>query len=124
MIAPKSILEDVKSLLRLPPSTSTEVRKRTILSRSYYAAFHHVQKHPVSRGFKGRSEDVGVHRSLLRHLRASGDRDTLYAAHLLGSLYEWRIIADYRLDQGLRAGIEQTCAEDAEAILDEVLPLG
>jgi hypothetical protein len=48
MIRPTDILAEGKALLALPASQRTEVRRRTIISRAYYAAFHFLRSHPCA----------------------------------------------------------------------------
>ncbi|MBI1207051.1 MAG: hypothetical protein GC191_07145 [Azospirillum sp.] len=123
MITARDILSETADLLRLPKSTRTEARRRTIICRSYYAAYHHLRGHPIGQGFVKKPEErTGMHRAFLNYLERSTDRRIIRAQKMLNNLYDWRIRADYRLNIAIPNDIEQRCFEDAESLVDDLLP--
>ena len=118
MTTPAEILHEAKVLLN--GDVLTEVRRRTIVGRCYYAAFNHVQDHDSARGSQ-REEGEGVHGALIRHLVSSGDSNIRYAGKKLRSLLKARIKADYHLDHPVDRGEETVAYEDADEIMNEIL---
>ena len=99
MISADQMLDDVRQLLNVVPH---EARKRTIMSRAYYAAYHFLLKHACCRTYV-RTPGVGSHRDLLNFLGRSPELNVRHAASVLGDLYARRITADYRIDNHILA---------------------
>lgn len=123
-VSPVDILDEARALLALPRSQRTEARRRTIISRAYYAAYHHLLKHPEVRGFRSaRTAGKGMHTQFLDYLSGAGDRNVLHAAAILRKLRELRVAADYHLDKRLAARSETQALEDAAAMIEDILPI-
>ena len=123
MITARDLLLEAKHLLALPQSTRTETRRRTIISRSYYAAYHHLQAHEIGERYRrSGTEKTGMHRAFLNYLGSIRDPDVNYAHRILNDLYEWRVRADYWLRYTVPVGTDQQCWEDAETLMLEILP--
>ncbi len=118
MTTPTDILHEAKILL--DAGVVTEVRRRTIIGRCYYAAFSHVRGHDSAKGFQ-REEDQGVHGALIRHLVSSDDSNIRYAGRKLRGLYQARIKADYYIEHPVDRGEEMVAYEDADEIMNEIL---
>ncbi len=118
MTTPAEILHEAKVLLS--GDVLTEVRRRTIIGRCYYAAFNHVRDHDSARGFQ-REEGEGVHRALIRHLVRSDDTNNRYGGKKLRGLLRARIKADYHLENPVDRGEETVAYEDAGEIMNEIL---
>lgn len=117
MISADQMLDDVRQLLNVVPH---EARKRTIMSRAYYAAYHFLLKHACCRTYV-RTPGVGSHRDLLNFLGRSPELNVRHAASVLGDLYARRITADYRIDNHILEGLEKRCVEDAAEVIEEIL---
>ncbi len=118
MTTPAEILHEAKVLLN--GGVLTEVRRRTIIGRCYYAAFNHVRNHDSARGFQ-REEGEGVHGALVRYLVGLDDSNLRYAAKKLRGLFHARIKADYDLELPVDRGEEMVAYEDADEIMNEIL---
>lgn len=117
MITPLELLQDAQELLRVVPH---EGRRRTVISRAYYAAFHFVRSHPCCDEFT-RNRSTGMHRDLLNYLETSPEPNVQYAADLLQSLYVQRIAADYQLGYDILRNAPAACVEQATYIIEETL---
>ena len=118
MTTPTDILHEAK--IFLDARVLTEVRRRTIIGRCYYAAFNHVRGHDSAKGFQ-REEGEGVHRALIRHLVSSDGPNIRYAGKKLRGLFQARIKADYHLEHPVARGDEMVAYEDADEIMNEIL---
>ena len=117
MITPEEMLLDARQLLNVVPH---EGRRRTVISRAYYAAFHFLNQHPCCNQYE-RTSGRGTHQDLLEYLGSSPEPNVQSAAELLQSLYTRRIEADYRLSNHVLRGTEVHCVEDAAYIIEETL---
>ena len=123
MISAQDILDEAKQLLALPRSRRTEARCRTIIARSYYAAYHHMIAHEVGRGYRrSKDETVGMHRAFIDFLKRAPDPEIAEAGWILHRLHRNRITADYKLHGTIPDGTEQQCWEDAENLIVELFP--
>ena len=118
MITPAKILHEAKALLN--GDVQTEVRRRTIIGRCYYAAFNHVRIHNSAKGFR-REEGKGVHGALIRYLASSDDSNVRYAGKKLRGLFQARTKADYHLEYPVDRGEEMVAYVDADEIMNEIL---
>lgn len=120
MTDPTDLLRDVERLVELPVQERDDARRRTLISRAYYAAFHHVRAiadyADVQQGADARTA-TGMHRRFLDWLKKQSDpRLNRYGALLL-RLYDHRITADYRLGRPIQPGAELAAVSKARTIL-------
>jgi|GEM_PF-2182191 len=121
MIRPSDILAEGRALLALPASQRTEARRRTIISRAYYAAFHFLRAHPCSQDYrKSGNTAAGMHRQFITFLATQSDRRVVYAADLLKTIYENRVMADYHIGRDILPDLERRSVEDADYIMCEI----
>lgn len=116
MTTPQDLLDDCRQLLHVVHS---DARRRTIISRAYYAAYHFLFAHPCTRPYVPRT-DVGMHRAFHEFLQNSTDRNVQYAASILCAMYVLRIQADYRIQAIMPRNVERNCVEDAAEIIEEI----
>lgn len=116
-VLPEEILKDAAVLLKAP---GTEARRRTAISRSYYAALHFLRGHQCATGYRDTPEK-SIHRGLVRYLAGSNDAAVLHAARLLQRLRALREVADYDLGANVSVAVAQECIEDAFEVIDEAL---
>lgn len=117
MIKPVEILRDAE---QLASGITTEARRRTVLSRCYYASLHYLKSHPCAAEFHDRT-DRSIHRSLVQYLAQSRDRTVLHCANLLIRLRNGREIADYSLGGTVTPAMAEESLEDASEIIEEAL---
>ena len=117
MITPEQMLEDAQQLLNVVPH---EGRRRTIISRAYYAAYHFLLEHPCCADFV-RPLGKGTHSALLKFLSESREPNVQHTAAILTDLYGRRIEADYRPHMHVLRNSESDCVEDATYIMEETL---
>ena len=118
MTTPTDILREAKILLN--GDVQTEVRRRTIIGRCYYAAFNHVKGHDSAKDFQ-RDKGESVHAALIRHLVRSNIYNIRYAGNKLRGLFRARIKADYHLENPVDRGEETVAYEDADEIMNDIL---
>ncbi len=118
MISPEDLLDEAKALLGL--ATSSEARRRTIIGRAYYAAFHFLRSHECCKHYQ-EERGLGTHRNLINYLSESRSLNVLFAARILNSLYSYRCRADYMLNMDIERGLERRAVEDTEDIFNEAL---
>jgi hypothetical protein len=114
---PADILRDAE---QLSGAITTEARRRTILSRAYYAALHYLKLHPCAAEFRDRP-GRSIHRSLVEHLAQSKNRSVTHCARLLIRLRGRRELADYYLGDTITAAMAEEALEDAREIIEEAL---
>lgn len=125
MIEPLTILGEAKLLLASPAVGISEIRQRTIISRAYYAAFHHLRVHPRLARYRRRDESgVGMHKDFVDFLCRAGDRELVHVGRVLGKLHRQRIHADYWLDKDLNRDAARLCVQDAEYVCHDLLTEG
>lgn len=119
MLQPLAIYEEADKICR---AANCEAEYRTAASRAYYAAFHHVMKHPRLADFKP-SHSGDDHRDLIEHLKRSKDGQ-LYrlGVNFLARLRAIRNHADYDLDITFTKGMADEALERATEIIFEFLP--
>lgn len=117
MTEPAEILRDAE---QLAGAAMTEARRRTILSRSYYAALHYLWKHPCAAEFR-KEKERSIHRGLVQHLVQSNNRSVIHCARLLARLRSRRELADYHLADTVTAAMVEKSIEDAGEIIEEAL---
>ncbi|WP_428247640.1 HEPN domain-containing protein [Ferrovibrio sp.] len=114
-VSPLEILADAQTLrVNL---VSSEARRRSILSRTYYAAFHQAISIAGENGFRREKNGEGIHQQLIGFLRRQTKSSLRQLGCDLDSLYTKRIQADYYLN----ITIEKHDAEDSLLVAQEVL---
>ena len=123
MITPFDILDEAKALLDLPPETRTEARRRTIIGRCYYAAYQHLSSHEIAKDYcRTPGQNVGMHKSFLDYLKRVKRPDVYNAVRVLEFLRRWRTTADYHLKDSIDDALEETCWNQANKLMSEILP--
>ena len=117
MTEPVEILRDAEQLAL---AATTEARRRTVLSRSYYAALHYLWAHPCAAEFS-RQKERSIHRDLVQYLAQSSNRSVVHCAQLLIRLRGRRELADYHLGDTITAAMAEESIEDAGEIIEEAL---
>ena len=119
MSSPQALLDDAKALNAALAKSAA--RRRTIISRCYYATFHYLQSHECGSSFTtDQSGRGGIHRQFITYLAESAELNVVYAAKKLQGIYAWRIRADYRLDEVIPRGQEVFCIEDAGEVFNDI----
>lgn len=88
------MVADAESLLT-EPSELTPARIRTIISRSYYAAYHACLEYAERQGYIRRPNAGGVHEQLLGFMMAKAGSLEYKLGKRLMSLRDRRVKADY-----------------------------
>lgn len=114
-------LNEAKNLMKI--GIAQEIRRRTTISRAYYAAYHHTLAEATRLGYRfdpaGRK---GRHEHLLSYLEASGNVDWVAAAGILRNLKVSRTTADYHLVSTVSAPMVKQTIEDVEYVMADLLP--
>lgn len=120
MTKPKDFLREAKALSIGP---TTEMRRRTIINRAYYAAYHYVMSHPCVKGFAVYREKVnmGHHKALTEFLSQSQDSTIQHVSGLLRTLFSRRRKADYVLARPISQSEAEDSVELAEELIEGVL---
>lgn len=121
MISPNDLLSDARHLTGA--GALSEARRRTILSRCYYAAYHHLRGHSCARSFDEYAPgNTGMHKRFITYLAKHTDSQVRLAGARLSSLYSLRLRADYRIGLTIIPGAVEDALADAEEILFEIFP--
>jgi hypothetical protein len=119
LVTPEEMLADVGQLLAVP---ATEARRRTILSRCYYAAFHFMSARPETTGFSVRPGiGQGTHRQFIDYIKRHRDPKVARVGGILGALYFRRILADYQPERDVTNRLAVESMEDAKEIILDAL---
>jgi hypothetical protein len=126
MMIPADILTDAKIL---NDGATSEARRRAVVSRAYYAVYHHILSQPWAKEFTdelrrsrqqakaaGRNAP-GAHSLLVRWLAKHPNRTLKYAGAQLDDLKGWRVVADYYLLDP----IAQFYSANAIKLADEII---
>lgn len=114
-------LREAKNLVKM--GQGQEIRRRTTVSRAYYAAYHHALSEAARCGYRfDPAAKKGRHEHLYTHLEDSGNPDWIAAADILRYLRSLRTTADYHLEQAVSAPIVRQTIESAEYVMGELLP--
>ena len=116
-ITPADLLAETRELL---VGSANEVRRRTVASRAYYAAFHASRRFAATLGYEQR-RDRGVHGQLIRFLANRQERWIRGCARRLRRLRDLRTKADYQLEIRFPFGIAQDAVEDAIEIMEDIV---
>lgn len=130
MITSNHLLLEARSLLE---NAHLEQRRRSAMSRAYYAAFHAVKGHvcakEIAREIAYRQADAekkgnrppGGHSLLINALCASGDKQLSYIGSQLSILYERRVVADYKLYKDVGLDVAEDTVHTAEELIEGTL---
>ncbi len=120
MTKPKDFLREAKALSSGP---ATDMRRRTIVNRAYYAAYHYVMLHPCVKGFAAfrKNANMGSHTALIEFLSQSQDSTIQYVSGLLRTLFNRRRKADYVLAASISQSEAEDSVESAEELIEGVL---
>lgn len=120
MTLPDDLFQDAERLAEVAVARSDDARRRTILSRAYYAAYHHVRRR-VGAQPPGRGEG-GMHRRYLNWLAASDDEARQRVGRMLDRLYRNRLHADYDLSRPIPSGGELYALTEARRVRAATAP--
>jgi len=121
VIGPDDLLEEARELAKT--ARSREVRRRSAMSRAYYAAFHRADEAARSAGYRfDASEGAGSHVHLLAFLARLPDPGARTAARSLKTLKKQRVLSDYQLAEDISMHMVEQVIEQAEYLLTELLP--
>jgi uncharacterized protein (UPF0332 family) len=105
---PKEFIKISKEL----KTGSTEAHYRSIINRSYYGAFGYIRERlPIY------ADGISVHREVLRFLKYSPKTNDNEAGKKLESLFNQRIVADYKYNIEIKEFICKDAISEAEAII-------
>ncbi|MEQ8964418.1 MAG: hypothetical protein RID91_01215 [Azospirillaceae bacterium] len=125
MTTPFDILADARRATAIDTAERDEARRRTIVSRAYYAAYHQMRRIAGSADLDGpRQRSTGIHRSFITFLIRSDDLTLARLGRRLDRLYDARIKADYRLDRPVQPGQELGALKDAERLIEAATAAG
>lgn len=99
-----------------------EARRRTIVGRAYYAAFHRVLAAAVAHGHK--SAGFQAHARLIEFCLNNKRSEFRTAGAELRALRTLRVHADYGLTKSILIDEVEECLERMEAIFEEMQSLG
>lgn len=123
-VTPGDLLAEAKALR--VAARSSEARRRTIVGRAYYAAYHSLLIAALALGYEyGRENNrpSGRHENLIDWaMRQSSVHDLRIAAERLRALKPWRHKADYALDAEVSFSHAESCVAMAQALIDDLAP--
>lgn len=123
MITANDLLLEAKSLL---VDTDLESRRRSAMSRAYYAAYHAVNAQPFAKSvsveiayrqkeaLERGNNPPGSHSFLIKSLKESKNKKVSYAGSRLSTLYERRIFADYKILKDIEAALAEETVSMAQ----------
>lgn len=115
-VRPTDILREARDLFS---DNAQEVRYRTVVSRAYYAAFHHTKSYAETQGFKG-NKGRSIHRDIINFLAGHKNADNRYRSHRLDQLRNLRNRADYRLEMNFGTPMAEDALNDAAEIVGDI----
>lgn len=118
MIDAKDIVDD--AIDALGSAKTSEARQRTVASRAYYAAYHFLLSHPCGQPFASGTlaKKGGLHRDFIYWLYRSKEPAVVNVAAKLDSLFDNRIIADYKIGIRFSSSLAQDAIDTACEIID------
>lgn len=123
-VTPGDLLAEAKALR--VAARGSETRRRTMVGRAYYAAYHSLLAAAKKVGYqygKDNNRPPGRHENLIDWaIRRSADNDHKIAAERLRSLKAWRHRADYTLDAEVSFSHAENCLAMAQALIDDLAP--
>ncbi len=121
MISADDLLAEAADLM--VTADGREVRCRTVVSRSYYAAFHRASAWACANGYVfDESHGTGMHAHLIRWLWRRPEPRFREISRLLRVMKDRRTTADYRLSATVTMADAVQTARDAKRLLTSLLP--
>lgn len=123
-VTPDDLLAEAKALAAA--ARASEARRRTVIGRAYYAAYHALLQAVQAKGYVYETKQkrpAGHHENLIHwceHLQ--GDPDLKQSARRLLTMKKDRVSADYKLHVRLNYDLMQAVLEDAEALVSDLIP--
>lgn len=116
----KVLLAEAESLK--PAIHSSEARRRTIVGRAYYAAYHAVLEKARCAGYSRSPQTPSVHADLIHWTkRQAGNLTLRTAGQLLETLRRRRVRADYYLSVQITPDEARDSLQQATFLIDDVL---
>lgn len=116
MIVASDLAREARDLLNA--ARANEARRRTVVSRAYYAGYHHVRSMAAEAGWRfNRQEGKGIHQHLIGWLSDHSDGGMRHVGSLMQSLLLVRRLADYQLEQSVTWEQAVDAVERAEELL-------
>lgn len=123
-VTPGDLLAEAKALR--VAARGSEARRRTIVGRAYYAAYHSLLIAAQALGYRYSKENnrpPGSHENLIDWaMRQSSTHDLRIAAERLRALKHWRRKADYTLDIDVSFSNAEYCLATAQAVINDLAP--
>jgi hypothetical protein len=121
MILPTDLLSEARSLASA--ARNNETRRRTVVGRAYYAAFHALLDAVSATGYNypRNADPPGRHEHLIAWSMAHSDADIVTAAGLLQELKFFRRRADYALESHLNYTDMVDVLEKVAYLFEELL---
>lgn len=123
-VTPGDLLAEAKALR--VAARGSEARRRTIVGRAYYAAYHSLLIAAQALGYRYSKENnrpPGRHENLIDWaMRHSSTNDLRIAAERLRALKPLRHRADYALDIEVSFSHTENCLAMAQALIDDLAP--
>ncbi|CAK0779402.1 putative HEPN domain-containing protein [Azospirillaceae bacterium] len=117
-VKPQSFLEEARSLAE--PESTNEIRHRTSINRSYYAAYHHLLETAKRSGFKPPS--FSAHAALIEWMMLeSSDGRHKKAGKTLREMKKLRVNADYALSSQITHIDTLECLKKASHLIEKLL---
>ena len=118
MIDAKDIIDD--AIDALASGTTSEARQRAVTSRANYAAYHFLLTHACGQPFASGTTGSkgGLHRMFIAWLYQSKDPAVVNVVTKLDSLFDDRVIADYRIGSRFPSKLAQDAVDTTCEILD------
>lgn len=92
MIGPNDLLAEAQLLAK---GSLGPARRRTVVSRAYYAAYHFLMLSPAAEAFRPQQgAGEGSHRQFIRFLTTHPNATVKFAGRKLDALYGRRLLAD------------------------------
>lgn len=121
-VTPGDLLAEAKALR--VAARGSEARRRTIVGRAYYAAYHSLLIAALALGYEYSRENnrpPGRHENLIDWaIRQSSIHDLRIAAERLRALKSWRRKADYTLDIDVSFSNAEYCLAMTQALIDDL----
>jgi hypothetical protein len=118
VISPLALLAEVKDLSQ---GAMSPARRRTVISRAYYATYHFLHLSPVGKTFvRDSGIAINTHRQFITFLIRANDANTKIAGRKLEGLYAKRILADYFMETQITNNMTTEAVDDALEIIEDI----
>lgn len=123
-VTPDDLLAEAKLLATA--ARASEARRRTVISRAYYAAYHTLLQAAQAKGYVYETQQnrpAGRHENLIHWCEGRpSDPDLKQSARRLLTMKRHRVSADYKLHARLDYDLMQILLENAEALVEDLIP--